>query len=76
MDMRIPPLIIKILLESNPEVQNLSTEIGSRRPRVPEALREEEVGLVDRHVRDVGEGDVLGSCLCVSVRVVFVTHCS
>mmetsp|Transcript_24817 Transcript_24817/g.73841 ORF Transcript_24817/g.73841 Transcript_24817/m.73841 type:complete len:213 (-) Transcript_24817:872-1510(-) len=27
--------------------------------QVPEALREEEVGLVDRHVRDVGEGDVL-----------------
>ena len=39
MDMSIPPLKIKILLESNPEIQNLSTEIGRNNRMRHDAVR-------------------------------------
>ena len=41
MDMRIPPLNRKVLLESNPEVWNLSSEIGrAAKPRGSQTYRE------------------------------------
>ena len=56
MDMRIPPLKIKILLESNRkpcEIQNLSTEMGHIQGCECRCLWESSVGL-DSETRDYG----------------------